>query len=193
MKKSHSMGKFYSRARRKFKGTRGEGLVEFALVVPLFFLLLFGIIDLGHLYFVQVTLENAVRQAGRYAVTGQKMPGETRLSSIVKVAQKSAPGLDLSQILISSGQGGSSVSSNGTPTAAGLPGDTVTISLTTNLKLFTNMLGHFFGTNDVAKVAELQHRVTIRPPYDSVLRIAPKGDTPLGTFNTQRSTPNIER
>ena len=136
-------------ARRKFKGTRGEGLVEFALVVPLFFLLMFGIIDLGHLYFVQVTLENAVRQAGRYAVTGQKMTGETRLSSIVKVAQHAAPGLDLSQILISSGQGGSSVSSNGTPTAAGLPGDTVTISLTTNLKLFTNMLGHFYGTNDV--------------------------------------------
>ena len=149
MKKGSSMGKHYSRARRNFKGNRGEGLVEFALVVPLFFLLIFGILDMGHLYFVKVTLENAVGQAGRYAFTGQSLTGQTRLSSIVQVAQKAAPGLDLSQILISSDLGGSSVSSNGTPTAGGLPGDTVTISLTTHLKLFTNMLGHFYGTNDV--------------------------------------------
>ena len=31
----------------------------------------------------------------------------------------------------------------------------------------------FFGTDDVAKVIELQHRVMIRPPYDSTLRLPP--------------------
>ena len=153
-------------ARRKFKGPRGEGLVEFAVVLPLFFLLMFGILDMGHLYWVQVTLENAVRQAGRYAVTGQKMPGETRLSSIVKVAQKAAPGMDLTQILITSGEGGSSVSSNGTPSAAGLPGDTVTISLTTHLTLFTNLMGHFYGTNDVDTFTEAVTFRNERFPYN---------------------------
>jgi Flp pilus assembly protein TadG len=161
MKKSHSMRKFYSRVRRKFKGTRAEGLVEFAVVLPLFFLLMFGIIDMGHLYWVQVTLENAVRQAGRFAVTGQSLPNpnnpaqnQSRLASIVAVAQKAAPGLDLSKILITSGEGGSSVSTNGSASAGGLPGDTVTISLTTHLTLFTNLMGHFYGTNDVDTFTE---------------------------------------
>jgi Flp pilus assembly protein TadG len=139
----------HSRARRRLKGTRAEGLVEFAIVVPLFFLLMFGIIDLGHLYFVKVTLENAMRQAGRYAVTGASMPGMSRLASIVTVAKNSAPGLDISNIVISSPLGGSSVSSNGTASAAGLPGENVTISLTAHLTLFTNLIGHYYGTNDV--------------------------------------------
>jgi Flp pilus assembly protein TadG len=134
--------------RRRFRLNRGEGLVEFAVVLPLFFLLMFGILDMGHLWFVQVTLENAVRQAGRYAVTGASMPGLTRLASIVTVAKNSAPGLDVSQIVISSAEG-ASVSSNGTATAAGLPGENVKISLTTHLTLFTNLMGHFYGTNDV--------------------------------------------
>jgi Flp pilus assembly protein TadG len=143
------MRQYLIRARRRLKGTRGGGLVEFALVVPLFFLLMFGIIDMGHLYFVKVTLENAMRQAGRYAVTGQSMPGMTRLASIVTVAKNSAPGVDISKISISSPRGGSSVSSNGTASAAGLPGENVTISLTAHLTLFTNLMGHYYGTNDV--------------------------------------------
>jgi Flp pilus assembly protein TadG len=151
MKTDSSMESYHLiiRARRRLKGTRGHGLVEFAIVVPLFFLLMFGIIDMGHLYFVQVTLENAMRQAGRYAVTGASMPGMSRLASIVTVAKNSAPGLDISNIVISSPLGGSSVSSNGTTSAAGLPGENVTISLTTHLTLFTNLMGHYYGTNDV--------------------------------------------
>lgn len=162
-------------ARRKFKGPRGEGLVEFAVVLPLFFLLMFGIIDLGHLYFVQVTLENAIRQAGRYAVTGQHLPdpnnsGKTlsRVASIKQVAQNSAPGLDLTQILISSKQGGQWQGSDTTTNlnAAGLPGDTVTISLTTHLTLFTNLMGHFYGTNDVDTFSESVTFRNERFPYN---------------------------
>jgi Flp pilus assembly protein TadG len=137
-----------SRKRRGFGINRGEGLVEFAMVLPLFFLLMFGILDMGHLYFVQVTLENAVRQAGRYAVTGQKMSGLTRVASIQKVAQNAAPGLDLSKIVVSS-SAGSATGGVGNANSAGFPGDNVTISLTTHLTLFTNLMGHYYGTNDV--------------------------------------------
>jgi Flp pilus assembly protein TadG len=162
-KKGRGMKHYLIKARRKFKGTRAEGLVEFAVVVPLFFLLMFGIIDMGHLYFVQVTLENALRQAGRYAVTGAHLPDPnnpaqnlSRVDSITRVAKKAATGLDVTQILISSDLGGQWQASNTTTNlnAAGLPGDTVTISLTTHLTLFTNLLGHFYGTNDVDTFSE---------------------------------------
>src|ERR1035437_81225 len=155
MKKSHSMGKFYSRVRRKFKGTRAEGLVEFAVVLPFFFLLMFGILDLGHLYFVQVTLEHALRQAGRYAVTGAHENGKSRVASIQDVATKAAMGLDITQCIISSSSG----TETGTVgkvdlNSAGLPGENVKISLTTHLTLFTPMIGHFYGTSNIDAFTE---------------------------------------
>lgn len=46
----------------------GQALAEFALVAPIFFLLLFGIIDFGrYVYYVQV-LNNAAREGARYAI-----------------------------------------------------------------------------------------------------------------------------
>lgn len=43
-------------------------MAEFALVAPIFFLLLFGIIDFGrYVYYVQI-LNNAAREGARYAI-----------------------------------------------------------------------------------------------------------------------------
>jgi Flp pilus assembly protein TadG len=122
----------------------GQSMVEFALVAPLFFLLVFGITDFGRLFFTQETLQFALREAGRYAVTGQHLPDAknggnlSRVDSIKSVAQQKAIGLltDPNSIVVSSG---------GVTGFAGHPGDTVVVSLTTNLKLITPMIGRFFG------------------------------------------------
>lgn len=54
--------------RAKTTRRRGQALVEFALVAPIFFLLLFAIIDFGrYVYYVQV-LNNAAREGARYAI-----------------------------------------------------------------------------------------------------------------------------
>lgn len=47
-------------------GTRGQELVEFALVVPLLMLIAFGVLDLGRLYHAAVTVTNATREGARY-------------------------------------------------------------------------------------------------------------------------------
>jgi TadE-like protein len=48
--------------------SRGQTLVEFALVAPIFLLILFSIIDFGrYVYYVQV-LNNAAREGARYAI-----------------------------------------------------------------------------------------------------------------------------
>ena len=54
---------------RRCRGTRTEGqaLVEFALVAPIFFLILFGIIQLGLIFGGQNYLVNTVREIARYA------------------------------------------------------------------------------------------------------------------------------
>jgi Flp pilus assembly protein TadG len=119
------------------------------MVAPLFFLLVFGITDFGRLFFTQSTLQHALREAGRYAVTGPhqaKDPNDpaagnySRLESIRNIAQKYAGGLlaNPSDIQISSGS---------TTNYAGGPGDTVVVSLKTDLKLITPMIGRYFGNN----------------------------------------------
>jgi hypothetical protein len=51
--------------------SRGQGLVEFALVFPVIALLFFGVFDLGRAVFAYSTIANAARQGARVAVVNQ--------------------------------------------------------------------------------------------------------------------------
>jgi Flp pilus assembly protein TadG len=136
----------HARSRRFSKQRVGQATVEFALVLPLFVLLVFGVIDFGRLFFTQMTVQHAMREAGRFAVTGNRLPnpktGEvmSRVDSIVQVAENAAPGIDVSGVQICYLQAGTNVYNN-----AGGPSDTMTVSLTVNLKLITPIIGRFFG------------------------------------------------
>jgi Flp pilus assembly protein TadG len=130
------------------KSWSGQNLVEFAIVVPVFFLLLCALFDFGYAFYAQMTLQNAVRQAGRFAVTGNRLPDPkhpgkdlSRVDSIINTAKDSALGLDISGIQVSSVAGGKN--------SAGGPGDTVTVSITTDLHLVTPFIRELFGPQGV--------------------------------------------
>src|SRR5690348_2791560 len=53
------------------RGSRGQTLVEFALILPIFILLLLGILDLGRAVFNSSTMNNAAREAARVGITDQ--------------------------------------------------------------------------------------------------------------------------
>ena len=55
--------------RRALRRWRGQALVEFALVIPVFMLILGGVIQFGIYFWDQNTLNQIVRDAGRYAAT----------------------------------------------------------------------------------------------------------------------------
>jgi Flp pilus assembly protein TadG len=132
------------RWRAKHSGSqRGQTLLESALVTVLFFLLTFGLLDFGRMFYVHMTLQNAVQEAGRFASTGNHLPDPkhpgrnlSRVNSIIQIATQAALGASVSNIQITSQQGG-----KGDP---GGPGDTVTVSLTTNLKLITPLIAAYF-------------------------------------------------
>lgn len=46
----------------------GGAAIEFALIAPIFFVMLFGIIELGRMFYMEVTLRQAVEQAARFAM-----------------------------------------------------------------------------------------------------------------------------
>jgi Flp pilus assembly protein TadG len=54
-----------SRSRRGRAGRRGQSLVEFALVLPIFLLLIMGVIDVGRYAYMSSTLSNAAREGAR--------------------------------------------------------------------------------------------------------------------------------
>ncbi|WP_462411052.1 TadE/TadG family type IV pilus assembly protein [Neobacillus sp. Marseille-QA0830] len=49
----------------------GQSLVEFALILPIFIMLLFGIIDFGRAFHAYLTIDHAGREAARAASIGK--------------------------------------------------------------------------------------------------------------------------
>lgn len=56
---------------RRLGDARGQSLVEFALILPIFVVVLLGIFDGGRLVLAYNTVNNAAREAGREATVNQ--------------------------------------------------------------------------------------------------------------------------
>lgn len=88
---------------RKTDGTRtkrenGATTIEFAMVAVLFFGLLFAIIDWGVLWWVNGTMQHAVREGTRYAITGQvsadpDQDDPQRYLAVIEVIKQQSMGL----------------------------------------------------------------------------------------------------
>ena len=78
-------------ARRKRK-SRGHVMIESAFTLLPMFALLFGIIDLCVMTFRWTTLQNAVREGVRYAITFQTSGGLGQTASIQGVVEQNALG-----------------------------------------------------------------------------------------------------
>jgi hypothetical protein len=55
------------RENRRLRRPRGQALVEFALVIPIFLLMLFGIVDAGRYVYMSSVLSQAARESARLA------------------------------------------------------------------------------------------------------------------------------
>ncbi len=70
---------------------RGATLVEYALVVPIFLLLVVGILEFGRIIFTYNTLANVAREGARYGITH---PRDTEEVEREIAARALATGLD---------------------------------------------------------------------------------------------------
>lgn len=53
---------------RQTEESKGQGLVEFAIVLPLLLLVIFGALDLARIFFSVITVTNATREGARYGI-----------------------------------------------------------------------------------------------------------------------------
>ena len=70
------MKRFFRKGREKKED--GQAMVEFALILPIFLLILCGIIDFGWLFYNQISLNNACREGARYAVVNTADGADTQ-------------------------------------------------------------------------------------------------------------------
>src|ERR1700738_5555351 len=62
--------------RRFRRNRRGSAIVEFALVAPVFFALLFAIIETAFMFFASQVLETITQDSARVLMTGQAQSGQ---------------------------------------------------------------------------------------------------------------------
>ena len=90
--------------RRRHRGERGQALVEFALVGIVFFLLLYGTIDVGRAVWNYNTLAQATREGTRYAIvhgansSDPSGPGDGQ--AVSDTVEQFASGLDISRLTV---------------------------------------------------------------------------------------------
>lgn len=139
---------------RMVENNRGTYVVEFALILPLFFMLILGIIDFGRYFFAQHTLQFATREGTRLALVGRTLIDPagnpmSREASIVTTIQVNADtALDLSRLSISIYPVQSNFSD---PQGwegqldAGDPGDYMRVRTRYTFEFLTPMIGNFFS------------------------------------------------
>lgn len=108
------------------KSEKGQSLVEFALVVPILALLLFGIVDFGRIFHAYLTIDHAGREAARAASVGKNE------SEVRQVAVNSGNSINLTtgQVVVQN---------------AGTSGSEAKITITYPIAPITPIIGTFFA------------------------------------------------
>ena len=130
------------------KTNKGQTLVEFALVITVFLSVLLALLDIGIMMYVNLTLQNAVREGARYSVTGQTINSTTsRRASMEQVIKNHSNGLyDRNPHVLTTQKvtPGSSTFANVTGANTGAPGDIIIVNLNYTWPLLTPLLKPFF-------------------------------------------------
>ena len=81
-----------TRQRARSASEAGQELVEFAIVFPVLALILFGVLDLGRVFYASITIANAAREGARYAMF---YPNDTAGIQTATEREAQNSGLDL--------------------------------------------------------------------------------------------------
>ena len=124
--------------------TRGQDLVEFAIILPILAVMIFGIIDLGRAAYYFSALQNAAREGARFAIVH---PGET--SNVINRVKERAIGINSSGSNFNVGLG----DDIGNPGDDWNDEDFVQVQIAYSFRLATPFVGTFFEDGMVSMSA----------------------------------------
>jgi len=122
-----------NRPMRNRRSCRGQNLVEFGLVLPILIITMLGIVDVGFIYFVRGSVDNATREGVRY---GSVHAPSTSTSSIVAQVQQTVIGVAPSSLTINVTCCDSANNCNPAPDASCVQGNWVTVQVQYPLTTF---------------------------------------------------------
>lgn len=175
---------------------KGQGLVEFALMLPIVLLMLYGLIELARLVQASITVQHAAREGARYAVTGQSITGVAadRASSIVTKTRAAlaglqvAPSADTPAVEPNTARFYADVSLN--PTTGGSAITPITVTVTYNYSPLVPI--SFNGITLLPTVLTLQGRaVMITERIDKVTPVAEAQGGGGGTYSISGSITGV--
>jgi PKD repeat protein len=125
----------------------GQSVVEFAIVLPLFMLILLITIDFGRMFFSYVQLNNAAREGAAYAATNPT--DSTGITAHAAAETNSQAQRGENPISVSTACVDTSAATIPCSTAAGGggPGFTVSVTATETFSFITPWIDGFFGNN----------------------------------------------
>ena len=122
------------------RSEKGQSMVEFALVLPVLAILLFGIVDVGRIFHASLTLDHVGREAAR-AASVQEDDAEVRATALERGSSIS---LTDSQVQISpEGEGRES-------------GEKVTITVTHSVPLVTPFIEGWSGPVELSNTTVMR-------------------------------------
>jgi Flp pilus assembly protein TadG len=117
--------------------SRGQALVEFAFTLPIFLLIIFGLIDLGRAVYVNNSLAEAARDGARYGSVQARTWDEARRDNVeawVLDRLTSVPGATATVECAAS-----------RPNYGCTVEDIVTVTVTSDLEMITPIIGQIVG------------------------------------------------
>ncbi len=89
----------FRRWRHAVDDDRGNVIIEFALIAPVFLGMLGAVMEFSGIMFVQTILEGGAREASRYGITGSQPEGVTREEMILEIIEGNTYGiLDMAEL-----------------------------------------------------------------------------------------------
>ena len=132
------------------KSTKGQSLVEFALILPLFMLIVLGIFDFGRAIYAYSALHNAAREGARYGAVHH-----CDTAGIITMAQQMAAGL---------GEG-ISVTSNIEPNLENP--ERIKVRVVFRFRAVTPLVGTFLGSDgSIVLSSQSHHHIEIPTACD---------------------------
>jgi Flp pilus assembly protein TadG len=126
---------------------RGQALVEFALVVPIFLLLVFGLVDLGRAIYVNNAMAEAARDGARWGSVQARSATPAGLDSIAgEVAARMTavpdPTIEVSCVAT-------------LPALGCRTNDTLVVEIRTELDMITPIIGQIIGSLDLGSTSRV--------------------------------------
>ena len=130
------------------RSARGQSMVEFALVLPLFLLLLFGLIDGGRLVYINNAVAEAAREGARWgSVQGrsQNAGGRDSIRSYTVDRMNAVPNPSVSV----------TCQRNGVTQSVCRTNDILVITVQSPVNIITPVLGAIFGSITVSSTSKV--------------------------------------